>query len=1260
MKNNTEYININIKPSKLFALFLLTVFFLSSTGSALASPLTSATLTQTPKEEVPTEELEGPALVRRVVEEAPNPVILGITDENSQDSATPSPVLIGETAVPSAQISSPPLIRRLFKKSFKANEEIEVIVDNAASEKVTVKLFYNGALVENFEDFIEDQGSRKTVVIKPRAHFKPGKYTVEVSAGSQTLKQDFTWGVLAINTNKSIYTTGDTAKIAIGVLDEGGRMVCDASLKLIIKSEKLKVDEELSTENGKIKTNPDCLKREVRQNPDYEASYKIGSEIGKYEMTLSAQTKNGTYMITDAFEVNSNIAFDVERVTATRIFPPNKYPVEINIAANQDFSGTIAELVPGSFVVEDLPESEVKFEEIKSVSEESAQGVLGVTTSQIGLPFQEETPINLEFGQPLEHPSLKKLYKAFNLSGHDGVDFATPVGTPIMAVDGGEVVLSGDGAYGTTVVVKHEWGKSYYGHLSKMQVEVGDKVEKGEQIALSGDSGITTGPHLHFSIKLNGHNARNGYYGKTDPLPILGIQSTLDPENQLKLITWNVNLKKGDKIKLSYTYKAPDISPEFYKLGPLRFYSSSDPEPVEGESRSEEEEESSRLRSNNKKIFEEGRQWQIAADQVGDKVIIASIPRSVLSLTTEQVGGTQAHVVLIDSPNQTPSYKYQFLTNGLRILVDKKDGFGFVQAVSQVLTSPEYMKQQGAPGNFVWNPYGLNINTTGSNVLQGFDKQNQPDGSVKLVKTYSTTEEGIAEAFTETWTIPDSVEEFAEKGPKAEYQMSKNRGIVTTKGVEEGTWRMRWEISGISDITSDSTDIKDSEGWPIRTKEYLNGLIKVDVNDFDTIQNDANAYTFSEVGANNKAEILFFKDGTTGDRIVDPTIVSTLIPIAWENDTQKNVFYNGSNFFVIYHKGSTTIYSKAASTIAGLAGATENSIITDKSSPNIFEIYVVNDSKLDIAYYNTSSTIYVRTCSISGTSISCGDPSVEKESNTVTDIEITRTASANRIWLSEHDGIFSAGQTGDANNITSWTTENGDLATGNEDSSLIPFSGEDSILMIIDNDGGGTNNDALNYGDCTAGSACTTGIVSALDNPDATKVGNLIRISDTDFRFVYVDNNSDVIEAKYNGTSWTAAHATVHTGTDQSPVMFYDRTGNQSYVLYEDSADDIFYQLKTCTSNSGCSESAWGAQVNADNDESDANSFPVTQMHEAPDGSSRTSPREFPWCYLNANSTNFDIVCGSVNLAAGGPTLEQTMRHGKWWNASGVRQAFTF
>lgn len=89
---------------------------------------------------------------------------------------------------------------------------------------------------------------------------------------------------------------------------------------------------------------------------------------------------------------------------------------------------------------------------------------------------------------------------------HYGVDFSADKGEPIYAADGGTVVYSGySKSYGLMLKLDHGNGfTTVYAHCSKLLFDVGDKVYKGQQIALVGDTGVTTGAHLHFEIRKNG------------------------------------------------------------------------------------------------------------------------------------------------------------------------------------------------------------------------------------------------------------------------------------------------------------------------------------------------------------------------------------------------------------------------------------------------------------------------------------------------------------------------------------------------------------------------------------------------------------------------------------------------------------------------------------------------------------------------------------------------------------------------------------
>ncbi|HDT7186785.1 TPA: murein DD-endopeptidase MepM [Klebsiella pneumoniae] len=88
---------------------------------------------------------------------------------------------------------------------------------------------------------------------------------------------------------------------------------------------------------------------------------------------------------------------------------------------------------------------------------------------------------------------------------HRGVDFAMPQGTPVLAVGDGEVVVAKrSGAAGYYVAIRH--GRTYttrYMHLRKLLVKPGQKVKRGDRIALSGNTGRSTGPHLHYEVWIN-------------------------------------------------------------------------------------------------------------------------------------------------------------------------------------------------------------------------------------------------------------------------------------------------------------------------------------------------------------------------------------------------------------------------------------------------------------------------------------------------------------------------------------------------------------------------------------------------------------------------------------------------------------------------------------------------------------------------------------------------------------------------------------
>ncbi|MEH6578946.1 MAG: M23 family metallopeptidase [Amphritea sp.] len=126
-----------------------------------------------------------------------------------------------------------------------------------------------------------------------------------------------------------------------------------------------------------------------------------------------------------------------------------------------------------------------------------------------GLPIQG-IRVSDRFGMR-NHPVHKRRVK------HNGIDFKANTGTPIFATADGVVEYGGyhkESGFGNLIILQHNLGfKTYYAHLSKVKVRSGSFVSKGQLIGLSGNTGISTGPHLHYEVRR--------LYTPTDPEPFL-------------------------------------------------------------------------------------------------------------------------------------------------------------------------------------------------------------------------------------------------------------------------------------------------------------------------------------------------------------------------------------------------------------------------------------------------------------------------------------------------------------------------------------------------------------------------------------------------------------------------------------------------------------------------------------------------------------------------------------------------------------------
>ena len=142
------------------------------------------------------------------------------------------------------------------------------------------------------------------------------------------------------------------------------------------------------------------------------------------------------------------------------------------------------------------------------------------------LPFYVRPRVTQWYGENAAY------YRQFGVAGHNGIDFSLTTGVPIRAVAAGRVtrVQKLSTGYGWNVIINHGWGQSIYAHLSRIDVAEQQDVTQGDDIALSGNTGNSTGPHLHFGMRVYGQNvpAMNDWI---DPAVMLGLKDA--PEEDM-------------------------------------------------------------------------------------------------------------------------------------------------------------------------------------------------------------------------------------------------------------------------------------------------------------------------------------------------------------------------------------------------------------------------------------------------------------------------------------------------------------------------------------------------------------------------------------------------------------------------------------------------------------------------------------------------------------------------------------------------------
>ena len=226
------------------------------------------------------------------------------------------------------------------------------------------------------------------------------------------------------------------------------------------------------------------LKRGVETNDDeiYNKVISQGTTYYKY-YALAVDSEEKLYV--PSFDQAEEIVDELKEKDSDNI--DKLSIVEKYVTEKQELTDT-------ETAVDDL------YEEKKVVVVAKSSGV--VKSASVGTGYKDA---GISFNKPVS-ATITSRFGARWGKNHKGIDYGVPVGTSIKAAAAGTVTYAGwnSGGYGYLVIISHGNGvQTYYGHCSSIITHVGAQVNAGDLIAKSGNTGRSTGPHLHFEIRIN-------------------------------------------------------------------------------------------------------------------------------------------------------------------------------------------------------------------------------------------------------------------------------------------------------------------------------------------------------------------------------------------------------------------------------------------------------------------------------------------------------------------------------------------------------------------------------------------------------------------------------------------------------------------------------------------------------------------------------------------------------------------------------------
>jgi hypothetical protein len=240
-------------------------------------------------------------------------------------------------------------LNKAGKEIKKYNKSVQHDKWEEQDESVTIEVFDpNGNKILLNSEFDEMREGKLNIKLLSEGDYKPGIYKIKTTLTKNgetfTVESEFAWGLVSLNTKKSIYRPGEIAEFVIVVLDNGGHPVCDATLSMVIYDSDGKKSK-LSSGNG-ITENEECGL--------YDAEYVTSIE-GTHSVEIAAAASGINTNFSTTFDVASFFEFDIVRTAQSKIDPitnPNSFDVRIDIESFVDVQSIkIQEFVPSVFEV---------------------------------------------------------------------------------------------------------------------------------------------------------------------------------------------------------------------------------------------------------------------------------------------------------------------------------------------------------------------------------------------------------------------------------------------------------------------------------------------------------------------------------------------------------------------------------------------------------------------------------------------------------------------------------------------------------------------------------------------------------------------------------------------------------------------------------------------------------------------------------------------------------------------------------------------